>query len=90
MNEKVGLGVGETPQFALLYQGEVLLFDLGDQFTGYATNGFSVANTITFSTDEQNSAPEILLTPPVIEFVNGVDKFTPKCADEVGLYQNPT
>jgi len=71
VNEKVGLGVGETPQFALLYQGEVVLFDLGDQFTGYATNGFSVANTITFSTDEQNSAPEILLTPPVIEFVNG-------------------
>jgi hypothetical protein len=71
LNEKVGLGAGESPQFALLYQGEVILFDLGEQFTGYATNGVDVINNITIGTVTSNNAPEILEIPPSIEFVSG-------------------
>jgi hypothetical protein len=71
INDVVGLGVGEIPQFAILYEGQVIPIDLEGQFTGYTTNGVDVINNITIATVTSNNAPEILEIPPSIEFVSG-------------------
>ena len=71
LNDKVGLSNGDTPQFVILFENEVILIDLGDQFPGYTNNGVSVINTISYVTNSENSAPQILGIPPTIEFVNG-------------------
>ena len=71
ISENVGLGFGVIPQFAILYQGEVILIDLGDQFTGYTTNGVEVISEITIIDNTSNIAPEILVIPPTIVLVAG-------------------
>jgi hypothetical protein len=71
VNEVVGLAVGEIPQFAILYEGQVIPIDLEGQYTGYTTNGLAVINNITIATVTSNNAPEILEIPPSIEFVSG-------------------
>ena len=71
INDVVGLGVGEIPQFAILFEGQVIPIDLEGQYTGYTTNGLAVINNITIGTVTSNNAPEILEIPPSIEFVSG-------------------
>ena len=71
ISESVGLGFGVIPQFAILYEGQVIPIDLEDQFTGYTTNGVEVITYITIAVPTPNNAPEILEIPPSIEFVSG-------------------
>ena len=46
---KDGLGSGESPGFAILYDGNVILVDEYPQFTGYMTNGFVDITDASFS-----------------------------------------
>lgn len=85
--EADGLTAGAVPQFAILFEGNVIPFNASPQFTGYVTNGiFSITDTDLTSHNLypiedpyflnylQNNYPEIIVNDSLdIDATDGID-----------------